>query len=163
MHVYTCIAPPLQAGARLRVRDNTGVSPLHTALGSLPVLRRLLGKLNGVDGAVSLDAQDNEGRTALHLAVGALDAPLATALLRAGASVGLVDSAGLTHLRSVRGPSRQRHSPLPPRPGLPAADSLRRAASRPPWGTRRGAWLRRALGCAAEAVRGPVAGSLRWP
>ena len=100
---YSLLAPLLQAGARLRVRSRTGASPLHAAIGasSLPVLRRLLGKLKGVDGGVSLDAQDGEGRTALHLAAAALDAPLATALLKAGASVGLVDSAGHTPLHAL--------------------------------------------------------------
>ena len=100
---HALLAPLLQAGARLRVRSRTGASPLHAAIGasSLPVLRRLLGKLKGVDGSVSLDAQDGEGRTALHLAAAALDAPLATALLKAGASVGLVDSAGHTPLHAL--------------------------------------------------------------
>jgi ankyrin repeat protein len=100
---HALLAPLLQAGARLRVRSRTGASPLHAAIGasSLPVLRRLLGKLKGVDGSVSLDAQDGEGRTALHYAAAALDAPLATALLKAGASVGLVDSAGHTPLHAL--------------------------------------------------------------
>ena len=100
---HALLAPLLHAGARLRVRSRTGASPLHAAIGasSLPVLRRLLGKVKGVDGSVSLDAQDGEGRTALHLATAALDTPLATALLKAGASVGLVDSAGHTPLHAL--------------------------------------------------------------
>lgn len=80
----------MEKGASVRIRDKRGQLPLHraAAVGSVPVIKLLVGRKSPLDGG------DVDGMTALHHAVSEGHGDAAVELLKAGAATDKKDGEG---------------------------------------------------------------------
>ena len=82
----------VENGAHINVKDNDGLTPLHTCR-NLESMEYLIQK------GANVNAITNKGETALHLCAGRGDLVLVKALIDAGTKLSLRDNQGRTFLK----------------------------------------------------------------
>eukprot|EP00727_Mastigamoeba_balamuthi_P012208 m51a1_g761 hypothetical protein (228) ;mRNA; r:555311-556321 len=92
----------LQKGARVAVKDSTGMTPLHRAVSGGPAIVELL-----LSNGASVDARNKSGETALHIAAQMRNIDTAVALLKHGASMDVEDEDGKTPIALAKGEFRE--------------------------------------------------------